>query len=168
MPHSHGANKPAETRPDDDSAPLVDDIHEAVNRLALRDVIFLKLEAERLVESDEVPETVSRRHQLLARQTERVLHARVDSQIQSPEARFRLNALAVYEKQTEFFVSEDVQKDFLERVGVFAIWPYLRAQLHQLCDGLSVERVPLPMIRQGQVTLAAATVNQGDSDDDEA
>lgn len=158
MPPNKSAKPGASEQQTEATAPpLLDDIQAVLDGLVLRDVVFLKLDAERLETSaaapEEAPDRVQRSQQLLVRETPTALHARVDTTIASPEAKFQLHALAIYEKSQEFLVSQPVQKEFLEKVGIFTIWPYLRAQLHALCDGLSVERIELPALRQGQIAL---------------
>lgn len=53
--------------------------------------------------------------------------ARVELVVRSPQAEFNLDVLATYSKTEPFLASPDVRRSFLEKVGIFVVWPYLRA-----------------------------------------
>lgn len=55
--------------------------------------------------------------------------ARVELVVRSPQAEFNLDVLATYSKTEPFLASPDVRRSFLEKVGIFVVWPYLRAEL---------------------------------------
>lgn len=86
-------------------------------------------------------------------ETDKELHVRVDLQAFAREATFQLDVVAVYRKKESFTASPAAGREFAERVALFAVWPYLRAELQRLCAQLSVAPLILPMIRQGEVRL---------------
>lgn len=126
---------------------------EILERVDLADVFFLRVSGERTDLGGDAELTSERSTFLLLRETDKELHVRVNLKASTREARFQLDVVGVYRKRGPFTASSAAGREFSERVALFAVWPYLRAELQRLCAQLSVAPLILPMIRQGEVQL---------------
>ena len=133
---------------------VLDDLPAAVRLLELRDVVFLSISAvrtERVAANDD--QQTHQEQKLMVRDAPESFDARVELVVRSPQAEFNLDVLATYSKTEPFLASPDVRRSFLEKVGIFVVWPYLRAELSALCASLDLEPIRLPVIRHGEVQV---------------
>lgn len=156
--------RPADAGESDPRVQLLNSAQQIVDSVELQDVVFTRIEASREDPGSAVSgeEVVTRKINLLARNMDEEFHARVDLEVVSVDAKFVLNAVAVYQKTTDFDVTSDAVKEFLERVGLFVVWPYMRAKIRSLCDDLGVQRITLPTVRQGEFQLTKQDSGQFD------
>jgi hypothetical protein len=64
---------------------------------------------------------------------------------------------ALFKFRTEGKIEEGIAREFAEKVGVMAIYPYLRAAVGQSASSLGLERPVLPLLRAGAIKLSEDT-----------
>ncbi|ANA85502.1 hypothetical protein PBI_BLUEBERRY_40 [Gordonia phage Blueberry] len=117
----------------------------------LVDVRFYEVHGERN-DSEGDPKWFIR---VLTNQADSQLQLRFRLQLSGSGATYTADAAAVYVlKEPVAEVPDDVVREFAERVGIFAAFPYLRAAIGNLASQLGLERPVLPMLRQGMVRLS--------------
>ena len=124
---------------------------EIVDRVRLEDVSFSEVSGRRLESTSGFAEDPSAK--LMVRENDREVQARVELELRSAGAVFQLSSVATFAKLEPFTMSSASAEEFLQKVAVFAIWPYLRAEVQQLSSTLGVSAVALPLLRQGEVQL---------------
>ncbi|CAN5754422.1 hypothetical protein BH24ACT4_BH24ACT4_02800 [soil metagenome] len=71
----------------------------------------------------------------------------------TPDAEYLVDAEARYVVSEPVVIESAVQLEFAERVGVMAVYPFLRASLLDLSTRLGAGRAVLPIIRGGNLKL---------------
>jgi hypothetical protein len=82
-----------------------------------------------------------------------VLQVTMDMNIKSSEATYFVRGATQFHYSDSRTVPKDVARDFAERVGVMAIYPYIREALQSFSSRLNQPPVTLPLLRSGEVTL---------------
>ncbi|QFP97008.1 hypothetical protein SEA_SUERTE_37 [Gordonia phage Suerte] len=90
---------------------------------------------------------------VLTNQADTELQLRFRLELSGGGATYIADAAAVYVLNEAVEVPSDVVKEFAERVGIFAVFPYLRAALGNLANQLGLKRPVLPLLRRGMVRL---------------
>ena len=126
-------------------------VSEIVDRVRLEDVSFSEVSGMRLESTFDAAEDPAVK--LMVRENDREVQARVELEVRSEGAVFRLISVATFAKLEPFTMTSASAGEFLQKVAVFAIWPYLRAELKQLSNALGVPAATLPLLRQGEVRL---------------
>ncbi|QYC54602.1 hypothetical protein PP488_gp44 [Gordonia phage Agueybana] len=83
---------------------------------------------------------------------------------QGQGGRYLADAGAVFTLKSEAQIEEGVQREFAEKVGVMAVYPYLRSTVSQLAASLGLDRPVLPLLRAGAVALT----READADEEPA
>lgn len=91
---------------------------------------------------------------VLTNQVATELQLRFRVEVSGAGASYTADAAAVYTLQEAKEVPPDLVREFAERVGIFAAFPYLRSSIGNLAAQLGVDRPVLPMLRQGMVRLS--------------
>jgi hypothetical protein len=73
---------------------------------------------------------------------------------------FAVDAAALYRTQVPVAYTEDLRTEFAERVGVMALWPFLREALHTHAAKLRTTLPLLGLLRAGQVDLEQLSVEE--------
>lgn len=81
------------------------------------------------------------------------IEVRVRMVVQNPVAEFVADVSAQYHLTEPLDLNEELRTEFAERVGVMAVWPFLREGLHAQGARLRTEVPLLGIIRQGQFRL---------------
>lgn len=132
---------------------LIDDVAELVKLVALEDVYFLEIAGRRTSEKEpaEVPVFFS---SVQARQNDDGIEARFVLAVQSEELEAKIDVVARYTYDDAIEVGPEAQRGFLEKIALFAVWPYLREQVSAMCARLRIDVLNLGVIVQGQFTLS--------------
>lgn len=146
-----------------ESVPVFTDVRDVIANVQLSGIVFQNIRGQLRDEPKSELKGIHRDLGLLARDTSSELLARLDLTVATAEAKFKLSAIATYVKDTPFSADETAVRDFMEKVALFAVWPYLRAQLQTLSVGLSLEPITLPVLLQGQVRLTDQPTDTVDS-----
>lgn len=82
--------------------------------------------------------------------------------IETSNARLAAAFAIQYERQNADQIPDDVRQDFIERVAVMAVTPYIREAIQDLGTRLRVPAPLLPILRQGEFHLTVRNEPQGD------
>jgi hypothetical protein len=67
---------------------------------------------------------------------------------------YTADAGAIFEFTTQGKIDDAIAREFAEKVGVMAVYPYLRAVIGQAAASLGLDRPMLPLLRAGAINLA--------------
>ena len=139
----------------------VGDVAQLAGMVELRDIVFLRVHAERL-ESSWEGEGVHQVHQgppqeiaiqIQERHSETRIEVRCILAGETRDGRYLVDAAAQYEIKTPVALSQDLVEAFVECVGVMAIYPYLRETLQSAASKLRLDAPVLGLLRPSGVTL---------------
>lgn len=127
----------------------------------LRDIVFFQVHAERLnstpkgAADGEVQNEPSQRIgiQIQERHSETHIEVRCILEGETQDARYVIDAAAQYETETPVEINQDVVEAFVERVGVMAVYPYLREALQSAAAKLRLDAPVLGLLRPGGVKV---------------
>ncbi|AXQ63903.1 hypothetical protein SEA_HORUS_51 [Gordonia phage Horus] len=128
-----------------------DDVHTLLLSSELTDVIFHEVAASRTTEEPSSHYTL----QVLTRVDGTQFEVRCKTTVVGGGAKYLGDAGAIFTLAEERKIPDEVAQEFAEKVGVMAVYPYLRAAITQLGAQLAVERPVLPLLRSGDVQLTA-------------
>lgn len=136
----------------------IEDVAQLAGMVELRDVVFFQVHAERLESVDDgtpdeaEPEIAI---QIQERHSETRIEVRCILMGRTGDARYVIDAAAQYETEIPVELNPDVVEAFVERVGVMAVYPYLREALQSAAAKLRLEAPVLGLLRPGGVKLTA-------------
>lgn len=134
---------------------------DAVTLAELADVVFYQVSAQRKEVADEAvaqlesesEETADFPMQILVRHDETHLEVRVRGVSDRVDATYVLDVGARFTFAQPVEFEPPALQEFVERVGVMAVYPYIREGLHDLAAKLRLPAPLLKLIRGGQVQL---------------
>ncbi|NHA68223.1 hypothetical protein [Phycicoccus flavus] len=142
---------------------LIDDVVDLAALVELRDIIFFQVHAERLSsgpgsenelhevnredEGQQIGIQIQERHSETRIEVRCVLHG------ETRDARYVIDAAAQYEVEAPVVISPEVVEAFVERVGIMAVYPYLREALQSAAAKLRLDAPVLGLLRPGGVKL---------------
>lgn len=131
-------------------------IEELVQLTELDDIVYFELWAARdaalgeLTEPDLHPIKISERHD-----DERI-EVRCMVEVEAPSVRYRVDAAAQFLLAEAVQIDEEIVQEFVERVGVMAVYPYLREGVHDLASRLRLEPPILTLLRANSVSVSGS------------
>ena len=139
----------------------VGDVAELASLVELRDIVYFKVHADRIEEGEAGlegdPDTGARRPQVAIsvheRHDETRMQVRCVLEAETADGRYVVDAAARYETESAVTFDEDVAREFVARVGVMAVYPYIREALHSAAAKLRLEPPVLGLLRPGGVSL---------------
>lgn len=137
------------------------DINELVAHTHLVDVVTFSTRGARREDGEADPDELIEsatdeygyRDQVLLQDADEFLNVRIRVWVNTSDAHYAVDAAAYYGKTGRFAVPSPLAQEFAERVGFFAVWPYLRAEVQRLASTLGTRRVLLGPVRQGEVKI---------------
>lgn len=101
------------------------------------------------LESDDVVQNLN----VLVGTSEKAIELRLEISIDTRTAEYSGTAAMQFKFQEEVEFEEEVGKEFAERVGVMAVYPYLRELIQTSSVRLREDVVTIPLLRAGQTSL---------------
>ncbi|AWT53103.1 SecB-like chaperone SecBL [Mycolicibacterium smegmatis] len=132
-----------------DGAPTFEDVQELLNRSELTDVVLYEHAGRRV--DDAVDDEFSL--QVLTRVGDTEFEIRCKVTAAGHGGQYLADAGAVFTLQSAAKIEEGTAREFAEKVGVMAVYPYLRAAVSQSAASLGLDRPILPLLRAGGVKL---------------
>lgn len=84
---------------------------------------------------------------------EGTLHSRFSLTFSASTAEYFVDLAVRYTFAADIEVPEEVAREFVEKVGIMAAFPYLRENVHGIASRMSHPAPVLGLIKQGQFTL---------------
>ncbi len=124
------------------------DIHDLVDHAELVDVRFYEVAALRK-DSDEGRFSI----QVISRIELAEMEIRCLAAVDGGGAQYKVDAGAVFSLDPPGVVVPEIAREFAEKVGVMAVYPYVRSAVNDLGSQLGADRPTLPLLRSGDVRL---------------
>lgn len=123
-----------------------------------------QLIAVRLPEGVGTVEYEAQDPKIMLRSSDTEIEVRMRMQLESAAARLVADIGISYSLTKPIAPSESALKEFVERVAVMALFPYVRESLHTSAARLGVDPPVLGIIRAGELTLDALVRGAEESD----
>ena len=131
-------------------------LQDVVNAGELVDVRILSFSGGLADRRDDLEEDdVEQDLQAMVGQRPGIIEVRVHATIRVRNAEYTVQAATQLHHDSGLEISEDLARDFAERVGVMAIYPYVREAVQSACTRLRQRVVVLPLLRAGELSLAS-------------
>jgi hypothetical protein len=114
----------------------------------------------RLLEHEDTPDSEEKQDaQVLVRETSEELLVRVRLTIQTADAQLVADCASIFElkepdAEESVEIEADLKREFAERVGVMAVYPFLRESIFTTAARLQVAAPVLGLLKVGQFSLA--------------
>ena len=140
--------------------PVVESIEQLVRSCEIVDVVFYASSAARLDEGPAVPPAAedlkenSPAMQVMQQKDDRGISTRIRCSLRTPDGFYYVDVAARYEYTIPGTqVNDEIAKEFAERVGVMAVYPYLRQELYALSAKMRLGTPLLGFLRPGDISL---------------
>ncbi|WP_328660199.1 hypothetical protein [Nocardia salmonicida] len=133
------------------------DASELLALAELVDIVFYECSGRRSPGGEESPLSI----QIALGREELGLEVRCRATISGAGGEYIADASAVFAFQEPIEATEEAITDFAARVGVMAVYPYLRESITQSSAKLGLERPVLRLLRPGETRLTANSPDQG-------
>lgn len=145
-----------------DGQRVVESAAELLEFLTLDEVNFNELRAKRrdVVEGEEIEDPTIR---VYVRDTHPTLFVRCVVEAKSPDGEYCVDAIARFSIADEVEISEEVAHEFVERVGVMAVYPFVREAMSNLSTRLGGGHMLLGLFRPGRVEMAPLSTREPDT-----
>lgn len=144
----------------DDLPSTIESIEQLVRSCDITDVAFHASSAFRLgEESDFFPAAEGMQEnapemQVMQQRDEAGISTRIRCRLRTPDGFYYVDAAALYEYTVPgAVISENIAMEFAERVGIMAVYPYVRQELHALSAKLGLGTPLLGFLRPGAIRL---------------
>lgn len=126
-----------------------------LNHVELTDVFPTELSAARA--NNDVASGLEQSQELLWRDIDGGFEILLRASISARDASYRVGLVAQYKRAEPFDADEPVVKEFIEKVAIMTLWPYLRSAVSELGTRLRTSTITLGLLRQGGVSLSRDT-----------
>ncbi|MEV0771442.1 hypothetical protein [Nocardia salmonicida] len=123
-------------------------VHDLVDHAELVDIRFYEVAASR-TDSDESRHSI----QVVSRVELAEIEIRCRAAVDGGGAQYKVDAGAVFTLAPPGAVVPEIVREFTEKVGVMAVYPYVRSAVSNLGAQLGVDRPTLPLLRFGSIRL---------------
>ena len=114
-----------------------------------------EISGQRVAEAEASVQEVGDDFQVMVRLGAQDLETRGRVRVQTSQAVLIADVSATYTFSEPVDLSSDVVGEFVERVGVMAIFPYLREAVHTTASRLGVDAPVLGLLRAGNFRISA-------------
>ena len=132
-----------------DGQPKFEDCRELLNESELTRVVIYENSARRVDPSVEQNFAL----QILTKLEDDEFEIRCKATLASHGGKYIADAGAVFALKTHGQIEESIAREFAAKVGVMAVYPYLRATNGQAAASLGLDIPVLPLLRSGEITL---------------
>lgn len=133
---------------------------ELLSYVELTDITHYEvLGKRRATEPEDGFEPGARDPEVMVRKEDGTLETRVRLTFEAVDARLVADVSAIYTLSEPLEISEEAISEFLERVGVMAVFPYLRAALHGSAAQLGVDVPVLGLLRPSSLRVTPDEAN---------
>lgn len=144
----------------DDRAPrVITDARELLELTELTDIAFYEIGARRNPDVEDTPVSID----IALRREELLLEIRCRATVLGGGGEYLVDASAVFTLQEPVQAPEAAIAEFVERVGVMSVYPYLREAITQSAAKLGLDRPVLRLLRPGDVHVTSSRKGNVDS-----
>ena len=127
-------------------------LEELVALAELQDVIFYEISGKRTDEEPQDPQAL--RIEAMWRHGDQKLGIRFRASVSGEGGEFLADAEALFNLTEERDLDEGVIGEFVERVGIMVVYPFLRSAVAEMATKLSLPRPVLNLIRASEVQFS--------------
>lgn len=138
----------------------VSDARELLDLAELTDIVFYETGARRSPDGKEEPLSV----RIALRREDLVLEVRCRATLAGAGGEYVADASSVFTLEQPIDASDEVIAEFVERVGVMSVYPYLRESISQSAAKLGLERPILKLLRQNEVHVTVEVLDTAGED----
>jgi hypothetical protein len=124
--------------------------NEVLDSTELSDIAYTQLSANRSDEDSDSALSVK----VAARLSDERIEIMGSGRLAGQGAVYVVDVIAQFTKSDAREIPEDMLRDFVERVGVITIYPYIREGIVGLAAKLALPRPRIPLFRPGRVKLS--------------
>ncbi|MBM4468150.1 hypothetical protein GS502_01265 [Rhodococcus hoagii] len=132
------------------SARVVRDARELLQLAELTDIVFHEIHGKRV---DNTEDDGAFSLNVMTRSEPQLLEIRCHATASGAGGEYVADVSAVFTLSEPVELSPDVTREFAEKVGVMAVYPYVRESMTQSGAKLGLDRPVLPLLRAGDVKL---------------
>lgn len=136
-----------------DEPQVVDSAEHLLDLVELNDVVPLSLHADNTGDEDLAEDEYKQELAFQIRNDAENLDVLATVHITTRDAAYAVKLVARYLKSHDFDLSEETKTAFLEKIAIFALWPYIRERVQSLNASLQFKPLVLPMVKQGKFKL---------------
>ncbi|WP_088285417.1 hypothetical protein [Kineosporia sp. A_224] len=130
------------------------DVHALLKLLELTDILFYEVSARRTSASEDIIGDVDGVNiEVKVGSDEQRVEVRLVGNCDIPTATLRVDVACLFQSETPFTAADSTIREFAEKVGVMAAYPYLREALTEAAVKIRVPAPVMALIRPGQVSL---------------
>ncbi|MEU0613466.1 hypothetical protein ABZ476_08915 [Streptomyces albogriseolus] len=121
-----------------------------ISNAELQDVVFLELHAVRggVEDVSEMEPPDGPNMKVWYRASDDQIQVRCRLDLETPEAQFKVDAVAAFAVSGQLPTDEAVKAGFTQRIGVAVIYPYLRESVHDLARKMGIDPPILSLIAE--------------------
>jgi len=135
-----------------DGLPLVESVEELLQMVELDDIIYYGVTAVRR-EQPGGPEDPTESTQLFVLHEGVRLEVRCRVVVETLDAAYQVDVASRFELQHPVEITEDVRQLFVEKVGLMAVYPYVRETITESAAKLRLGQPLMKLLRSGQVNI---------------
>lgn len=132
--------------------PKINDLRELVDRTEVVDVVFHEVAAKRSVGATD--DSLSM--EIMARAGDEQIGVRLRAKVTGGGGEYEIDAEGIFALEAEADVEPGTLQEFIERVGVMVVYPYVREAVNDGAARLSLKRPVLKLLRTGDIKLGDA------------
>lgn len=144
-----------------DAAPqIIDDARALLAVTELKDIVYYAVSATRHGDANRAAiagDTGSRTDQIeievAVRHLPTSIEVRCRGSVDVPEAQFVADAAAIFELSHQVEISAETMGEFVSKVGVMAVYPFLRESIFACASKLRVDPPVLALLRPGDMKI---------------
>jgi hypothetical protein len=122
---------------------------ELLNITELQDVVFYEVSGKRTDEEDDDPKPLQLR--VLVRTDEKELRVRFQSNLAAHGGAYAVDTEAIFALAKPSRITSGALQEFIERVAMMVVYPYIRAAIDDTAARLSLDRPGLGLLRSNEI-----------------
>jgi len=138
-----------------DQRPVVDGASDLLDLCELSQIVAYSLNAERAQNSIASAEESTRELSARSRFDGRHLEARFRIEVEGPGARYSADVGAIYEVEKPIELTPRATAEFMSKIGLMAVYPYLREAVTGLASRLGAPIPVIGILRLNEITFEA-------------
>lgn len=128
---------------------VVNDARQLLEIAELTDIVFYEVHGRRSPDAADSEPSV----RIALKREAQTIEVRCRAYVASLGGAYSTDASAVFSLDEDVSISDEAMTEFVEKVGVMTVYPYLREAISQAAAKLGLERPILKLLRPGEVRV---------------
>jgi len=139
---------------------VVDSVQQLLDMAELEDVVYYGISAARRGESSDLDQ-VSDSYELFVRNDGVRLEVRCRATVDTDEAQYVVDAASRFSLAEPVEITERAQQDFVQKIGLLAVWPYIRETISANAAKLRLAPMQVKLLRAEDVHITTRATEDG-------